>query len=305
MTDYGHDLLFGAFIAPLNQPVSFAVDMSIAADQLGLDLVTFQDHPYQPTFHDTWTLMSYAASQTKNVRFSSNVLNLGLRQPAVIARSAASLDQLSGGRFELGIGAGGFWDAIESMGGRKLTAGQSIDALEEAITIIRELWDTDKPDAFNFNGTHYQIDGMKRGLKPAHEVGIWIGAYKPRILKLTGRAGDGWLPSLQYLENGISSLTEMNQHIDEGAAAVGRDPSKIRRLLNISGQFMRNGRSLLNGPPEQWASDIADIALNYGISGFIVAANDVPTLQLFASEVVPAARELVASERKSVLATPE
>src|SRR5262245_52367334 len=137
MTDYGHDLLFGTFITPVAQPAMQAVELAMVADQAGLDLVTFQDHPYQPKFHDTWTLLSYAASRTKKIHLSGNVLNLPLRQPAVLARSAASLDLLSGGRFEMGIGAGGFWDAIAAMGGRRLEPGQSIEALEEAITIMR------------------------------------------------------------------------------------------------------------------------------------------------------------------------
>ncbi len=122
--DYGHDLLFGTFITPTVQPPMHAVDLAIVADRAGLDLVTFQDHPYQPSFHDTWTLLSYTAPRTKHVHLSGNVLNLPLRQPAVLARSAASRDILSGGRFELGIGAGAFWDAIEAMGGRRLTPGQ-------------------------------------------------------------------------------------------------------------------------------------------------------------------------------------
>lgn len=115
MTDYGHDLQFGAFITPTAQPIRHAVDLAIVAEQVGLDLVTLQDHPYQPRYHDTWTLLSYIVAQTERIRLSGNVLNLPLRQPAVLARAAASLDLLSGGRFEMGIGAGGFWDAIEGM----------------------------------------------------------------------------------------------------------------------------------------------------------------------------------------------
>src|ERR1700681_2851111 len=126
MTDYGHDLLFGTFITPLAQLVHQAVELTIVWERAGLDLVTFQDHPYQPRFHDTWTLLSYVASRTRRIHVSGNVLNLPLRQPAVLARSAASLDLLSGGRVELGIGAGGFWDAIQAMGGRRLEPGESI-----------------------------------------------------------------------------------------------------------------------------------------------------------------------------------
>lgn len=297
MADYGHDLLFGAFITPVAKPAMHAVDLAVVADRAGLDLVTFQDHPYQPRFHDTWTLLSYVASRTQHVHVSGNVLNLPLRQPAVLARSAASLDLLSGGRFELGIGAGGFWDAIEAMGGRRLTPGQSIDALEEAITIIREIWAADKPGGARVNGTYYQVKGAKRGPAPAHDIGIWIGAYKPRILRLTGRVGDGWLPTLAYLPGGPADLKEMNNHIDEGAASVGRDPSNVRRFLNISGQFAQSGRSLLYGPPQQWAKELADMTLEYGITGFILAADDAPSIELFAAEVAPATRELVAAAR--------
>lgn len=295
--DYGHDLLFGTFITPVAQPPMHAVDLAMVADRVGLDLVTFQDHPYQPSFHDTWTLLSYVASRTKHVHISGNVLNLPLRQPAVLGRAAASLDILSGGRFEMGLGAGAFWDGIEAMGGRRLTPGQAVVALEEAIQVMREIWATDERGGVRVKGSYYQVNGAKRGPAPAHKIGIWVGAYKPKMLQLTGRAADGWLPSLGYLENGLASLEEMNRHIDEGALAAGRQPTDVRRLLNISGQFARSGRSLLNGPPQQWAEELAGMTLEYGISGFILAADDAPTIELFATEVAPATRELVAAER--------
>jgi alkanesulfonate monooxygenase SsuD/methylene tetrahydromethanopterin reductase-like flavin-dependent oxidoreductase (luciferase family) len=296
MTDYGHDLLFGTFITPTNSPPMHAVDMAVAADRAGLDLATFQDHPYQPSFHDTWTLMSFVAARTEQIRISANVLNLPLRQPAVIARSAASLDLLSGGRFELGIGAGGFWDAIVAMGGNRLTPGQSIEALEEAIGIIRGIWATDAPGRLVVDGPYYRVNGAKRGPAPAHDIGIWVGAYKPRILRMTGRSGDGWLPSLGYLPGGPSDLAAMNAHIDEGATRAGRDPRAIRRLLNITGQFSASSRGLLVGPPEQWVEELTGIALDYGISGFILAADDEASIQLFAA-VAAGVREQVARER--------
>lgn len=295
MSLYNHDLKFGAFITPTAQPAHQAVEVAIAADRAGLDLATFQDHPYQPAFHDTWTLISYIASQTENIHLSANVHNLPLRQPAVLARSAASLDILSGGRIEMGLGAGGFWDAIEAMGGRRLTPGQSIQALEEAIDVMRQIWDTSTRSGVRVNGEFYQVNGAKRGPAPAHDIGIWIGAYKPRILKMTGRVADGWLPSLQYFQNGLADLVEMNKHIDEGAEAAGRTPSDIRRFLNIGGQFTQQGRGLFIGPPREWAEQVAEIALEYGTSGFILAADDPYTIETFAREVAPAAREILAS----------
>lgn len=297
MTDYGHELLFGTFITPVAQPVMHAVDLALVSERAGLDLVTFQDHPYQPAFHDTWTLLSFVASRTERIRVAGNVLNLPLRQPAVLARAAASLDRLSGGRFELGLGAGGFWGPIAAMGGPRRTPGQAVEALEEAIQIIRELWAADQRGGVYFDGTYYQVKGAKRGPAPAHDIEIWIGAYKPRMLRLVGRRADGWIPTLGYLEGGVADLEEMNKYIDEGAAQAGRDPRAVRRFLNIGGRFAPTGRGLFDGPPEAWAEQIAAIALAYGISGFILAADDAATIEIFASEVAPAARALVAAER--------
>ncbi|GAB7038686.1 MULTISPECIES: LLM class flavin-dependent oxidoreductase [Catenuloplanes] len=297
MTDYGHELIFGAFVTPAARPPQQAVELAVAADGFGLDVVTFQDHPYQPSFHDAWTLMSYVASRTSRIKVAGNVLNLPLREPAVLARAVASLDLLSGGRVELGLGAGAFWDAIEAMGGRRLTPGQAVDALAEGIEIIRSVWDTSVKGGVRVPGRYYTVDGAKRGPTPAHDVSIWVGALKPRMLALTGRLADGWLPSLAYLKGGPSDLTDMNARIDAAAVDAGRSASDVRRLLNVGGSFGAQSRGFLNGPPDQWAEELAGLTLEYGTSGFILAADDPAALELFAKEVAPATRELVAAER--------
>lgn len=297
MTDYGHDLLFGTFVTPTNDPVQHAVEQAVVADRAGLDLVTFQDHPYVSNFHDTATLLAYAAARTERVRLAANVTNLPLRPPAVLARSIATLDLLSGGRAELGLGAGGFWDGIAGMGGPRRSPGESIEALEEAIEIIRGIWDTSQRGRLVVDGTHYQVDGAKRGPAPAHDVGIWVGAYKPRILRMVGRAADGVVPSLGYLKNGLADLTEINKNIDDGAAAAGREAGAVRRFLNIGGQFTAQSQGFLQGPADQWAEELADVTLTYGVSAFVLASDDTGTTETFAAEVAPATRELVAAER--------
>src|SRR5215216_6128983 len=102
MPDYLQELQFGVFIPPLAEQAGAVIEL---AEVSGLDLVTFQDHPYQPAFLDTWTLLSVIAAKTSTVRLAPNVANLPLRPPAVLARSVASLDILSNGRIELGLGA--------------------------------------------------------------------------------------------------------------------------------------------------------------------------------------------------------
>ena len=297
MTDYGHELLFGSFIAPTAAAPDRVVSLARLSEQAGLDLVTLQDHPYNPGLLDAWTLLSYLSAATVGIRLAPNVINLPLRQPAVLARSAASLDLLSGGRIELGIGTGAFWDAIEANGGRRLTPGQAVGALEEAISIIRQVWAAGERGGVRVSGEHYRVAGAKRGPAPAHDMGIWIGGYKPRMLDLIGRVADGWLPSLPYLQGGVARLPDLNAMIDEGAAHAGRDPRSVRRLLNIAGEFTRSGSGLLTGPASQWAEELAGLVLDCGISGFIMMGDDPAAVERFGQEVAPAVRELVAAGR--------
>ncbi len=297
MTDYGHDLLFGSFITPSAGEPPLVVELAQLSEQAGLDLVTVQDHPYLPKFLDAWTLLSYLAAVTSRVRLAPNVVNLPLRQPAVLARSAASLDLLSGGRVELGLGAGAFWEAIEANGGDRLAPGRALEALGEAIEIIRQVWDVSQPGGVRVSGSRYQISGAKRGPAPAHDIEIWVGGYKPRMLELIGRRADGWLPSLSYLEGGVARLADLNARIDGAAEAAGRDPRSVRRLLNISGEFTATGSGSLSGPVAQWVEELAGLALDCGISGFILTGDDPAALQRFGQEVAPAVRDLVAAER--------
>jgi alkanesulfonate monooxygenase SsuD/methylene tetrahydromethanopterin reductase-like flavin-dependent oxidoreductase (luciferase family) len=286
MPDYGHRLRFAANIIPSAQDAPEVVALARVAERAGLDLVTFQDHPYQPAFLDTWTLLSYVAAATSTIHLAGNVHPVPLRPPAVLAQAAASLDILSGGRLELALGAGGFWDAIASMGGPRRSPGAAVEALDEAIQIIRASWDTRTRDSIQIAGRHYQVDGLRRGPAPAHDIGIWLGAYKPRMLRLVGRAADGWLPSLPRLGR-PGQLGEGNTIIDEAATAAGRSPHDIVRLLNLGGP----------GPAEQ----LADLALNYGTSVFIVMTSTPYEIEWFAAEIAPAVRDLVAAERSPAI----
>ncbi|WP_028064117.1 LLM class flavin-dependent oxidoreductase [Solirubrobacter soli] len=279
MPDYGHDLAFGTFITPQNQRPEDVVALAQLTEAAGLDLATFQDHPYQPAFLDTWTLLSWVAAQTTTLRVAANVLNLPLRPPAVLARSAASLDLLSKGRLELGLGAGAFWDAIEAMGGPRRTPGEAVTALDEAIDVIRGIWDTSRRGGVKISGS---AKGAKRGPAPAHDIEIWLGAYKPRMLRLTGTKADGWLPTLGYLEQ----IAESNRTIDAAALAAGRDPREIRRLLNITSAELTVDRLL-------------ELTTEHGFSTFILASDDPQEIQRFGQEIAPALRDAVAEFRET------
>ncbi|MGH3758263.1 LLM class flavin-dependent oxidoreductase [Actinophytocola sp.] len=295
MPDYGHPLEFGVFLPPQADAAGDTLTLARLADRLGLDLVSAQDHPYQAAFLDTWTLLSVIAAGTTSVRVFPNVANLPLRPPAVLARSVASLDILSGGRAELGLGAGAFWDAVEGMGGPRRTPGESVAALEEAVAVIRALWTPGR--GVRLAGEHYRLAGAHPGPFPVHDIGIWLGAYGKRMLALTGRAADGWLPSAPYAPP--ERLAGMNEVIDEAAEAAGRSTSDIRRLYNITGSFTGSGAEFLRGPVKVWAEQLAELTLTDGISSFLlmVDRDGDGDLRRFAEEVAPAVRELVAQER--------
>ena len=162
--NYNHPIQFGTFITPQNNAAEMAAGLARRSEELGYELVTFQDHPYQPAFLDTWTLMAWVAGQTERVHIAANVHNVPLRAPAVLARSAASLDLLSCGRLDLALGAGAFWDAIEAMGSRRLAPGEAVDALSEALDVIRGILDTSNDTAMRFEGDYYHLDEPQRSL---------------------------------------------------------------------------------------------------------------------------------------------
>src|SRR5918994_6953236 len=195
MTDYGRSVEFGYFPIPNADDYPQLVALARSADELGIDLIGVQDHPYQRRFLDTFSLLAALAVQTKRIRLFPDVANLPLRPPAVLAKAAASIDLLSGGRFELGLGAGGFWDAIEAYGGPRRSPGAALAALGEAIEVIRKVWSGDRN--LRFEGQHYQLRGAHSGPVPAHPIGIWLGVTGPRALKLAGQVADGWVPSFR------------------------------------------------------------------------------------------------------------
>ncbi len=298
MTDYGHELQFGLFPSPDAARADATLELALLADVVGLDLVTVQDHPYNGGHLDTWTLLSVIAARTSAVRVAPNVANLPLRPPVVLARSVATLDRLSGGRVELGLGTGAFWDAVVAAGGERRTPKEAVDALVEAVAVIRGVWgqDAEHPGArsVSVEGEHYRVKGLHAGPAPVHPVEIWLGAYKPRMLRVTGRLADGWLPSLGYTSP--DELPAMNAVIDEAADRAGRGPQAVRRMYNVFGRFGR-GSGLLQGTADDWAEQLAGLTLEHGMSTFVLGSDDPDTVRRFATEVAPAVRERVDVER--------
>jgi alkanesulfonate monooxygenase SsuD/methylene tetrahydromethanopterin reductase-like flavin-dependent oxidoreductase (luciferase family) len=290
MPDYGRDLSFGYFLVP--NAADPLLDTAREVEARGLDLIGVQDHPYQRRYIDTWVLMSMIAAVTSRVGIFPDVANLPLRPPAVMAKAAASIDVLSGGRFEHALGAGGFWDAIEAYGGPRRTPRDALAALEEAITVTRLVWSGQRN--LRFNGRHYRLAGAHSGPVPAHRIGIWLGVYGPRALRLTGRLADGWVPSLR---DDVTPLVEGSARLDEAAVEAGRDPADLRRVINVNGQITGGHGGFLRGPVDQWVDELTDLVVGHGFDTVMFWAEQPGQLARFAEEVVPAVRAQVVAER--------
>src|SRR6266550_9353216 len=273
--DYGQPVRFGVFITP--EATDRPVRQAALADELGFDIAGVQDHPYQRRFYDTWTLLTAMAMRTQRIALFPDVANLPLRPPAMLAKAAATLDLLSGGRLELGLGAGGFWNGIKAWDGPARTPGESVSAVEEAVQVIRLLWSGQH--GIKFEGNYYRLAGAHSGPVPAHAIGIWLGAYRPRMLSIVGRLADGWVPSYGYVKK--PDLLEGNRRIDEAAVAAGRDPRAIRRVLNAG---------MLD------AETLVALVVEYGMDTFLIT--DAPDeMRSFMSEVAPRVREEVEARR--------
>ena len=157
--------------------------------------------------------------------------------------------------------------------------GEQVASLEEAIHVIRAMWSGER--GLHLDGQFYSLAGAQSGPVPAHQMGIWIGAGKPRMLSLIGRAADGWIPGGGLIPP--AALAEGNERIDEAARAAGRDPKVIRRIVNMG---------------HQPAEVVTALALDYGIDTFLIS-EDPGAMRQFMSEVAPTAREQVESRRFS------
>ncbi len=289
-------LRFGISVVPYAAAHAGILEQVRAAEEGGLDLVGIQDHPYQRRFLDTYSLIADLLARTERLRFFPDVTSLAMRDPPMIAKAAASMDAMSGGRFELGLGAGNFWNAVEGMGRPTRTNREAFAALEEAIAILRAALDVDtERRVVRGAGPFYPIPGYPAGPPPAHRIGIWLGVYRSRGLRLVGRSADGWIPSLGYAS--LEELKRASAVIDAEARASGRDPDDISRLLNFNGLIgeERAGETPLSGPPDHWVATLSSWANEIGIDSFIMYPEDGDADQVrrFAAEVAPAVRERV------------
>jgi len=281
-------VLFGANVDPTWKDPGQPLRTAELAESLGYDLVTVQDHPYQPAFYETWTLITHLAAKTSRVTLVPTVACLPLRPPAMLAKSAATLDLLSGGRLQLGLGAGAFWDAIAAMDGPRRTPKEAVDALGEAVDVIRAMWSGGR--SVRYDGEHYRLRGTHPSPQPGNGLGLWLGAYGKRMLDLTGAKADGWMPSAAYLP--VERLSDAVGRIRASAERADRDPDALRLVYNISGTIGAESTTPFHGSSAQWVDQLVRLNQDLGMNAFVYwpAADHKEQLAEFAHTVLPAVR---------------
>ena len=172
MTDYGHPITFGLSLIPSVELLDETKQLARAANAAGLEYLAIQDHAYNTEFLDVWTLISYLAAETDRISFFPDVADLQLRPPAMLAKAAASLSVLTGGRIVLGVGGGASAGGIAAMGGNWRTKPEMIAFTDEALQIMRSAL---AGGPVEFRGDQLMV-GYEAGPLPPAPVPLWLGS---------------------------------------------------------------------------------------------------------------------------------
>ncbi len=307
--------LFGVHTGPQNCTYEDLREVWQLADRSGFHWVSIWDHFYPaivggdvrgPCF-EAVSIMTALAAETKRVRVGSLVYCMAYRHPAVLANAMATLDHVSGGRMELGLGAGWSQMEFDAYGIPFLPIKDRLDQLEEGVQIIRGMF---TQETTSFRGKHYQVTEARCEPKPMqHHPRIWLGGQgEKRLLRMTAKYADGWnvpflSPEIYAHKNAV--LTQWCEH-------EGRPPEKVVRTINVGLAIGRNEHEvrrkreqldeqfgaamsileggMLIGTPQQVIDRIGDY-VKAGAEWIILALRgpfDVEGLHIFIDAVLPA-----------------
>ena len=248
------------------------------AEALGFDSVWVGDHVlWHVPSPDPVALLGAIAARTRRARLGTAVMLAALRPPVVVAKQAATLDHLSGGRFVLGVGIGGENPAeFEAVG---VPVRQRSGRLDETLRICRALWSAGGP--VTFAGRYYALREVRFDLPPLTPGGppVWVGGRAPRSLRRAGELGDGWLAFVVTPERFAAGWATVRAH----ASAAGRDPYALTPGLQVwcaladsdaearaviapaieamyRAPFERFERYTIYGTPDRWRARLAEFA---------------------------------------------
>ena len=313
MQIFGPEIRFGVHSGPQNTSVEDYLEVWRRSEELGFDWVSDFDHfmpihsdPTGPCFEGT-TLLAAMAAHTSRVRCGMLVLGVTYRHPAVVANIAATLDHISGGRVEFGMGAAWYELEHNQYGIPFPRIGVRMDMLDEACHIMRRLW---TQETTTFEGRHFQLQDARMEPKPLQEhLPLVIGgAGERRTLRIVAEHADVWNTFLGDEDEYRHKLDVLTSH----CADVGRDPADIRRSLTFRAVLADDEREaeervhevfggpphprlksmMVVGTPEQCVERLRRFA-DLGVGDFLLGALapvDWRTLELVAESVAPAVR---------------
>jgi len=292
------DLVFGVNLSTAASHGTDPVAEAIRAEGLGYDFVSANDHPNGTTpTHEVWTLLAWVAARTSRIKVASRVLGVPYRSPAIVAKMAATLQGLSGGRLILGLGGGSSDEGMQALGVGPLTPRAKIDGLEDAVQIMRGVWSQRE---FSFDGSIYAVDGANFEPKPDTPIPIWLGTFGQRGLAITGRLADGWIPSLGMAPPEQARL--MRERIVTAAREAGRDPGTITCIYNVEIRLEENRQptpDIVSGSPEQVIERLLGfVHLGFDGMNFIpIGPRRDEQLERLAREVLPRLRAASSQDR--------
>jgi F420-dependent oxidoreductase-like protein len=281
-----------------------------AAERAGLDWASAFDHflpiysdPNGPCF-DGPTLMSALAARTSKLAVGNLVVSATYRHPAVLAKIATTIDHVSGGRLEMGLGAGWYELEHDQYGIPFWTVRERLERLRETAKILKSLW---TQESTTFDGKHFQLSDAHHEPKPVSKPypPLWIGGSGERVLlRIVAEEADGWNVLNMDVETYTHKVNVLQQHCE----AVGRDPKDIRRsfgFMAVLDETEEKARArapetlmanAVVGTPQQLVDAFAPY-IELGVRDFLLLARppvDPLTMELFGSEVAPALRKLAA-----------
>jgi probable F420-dependent oxidoreductase len=277
------------------EDVQALVGLAERAEELGFDSVWVHDHVFNVghvferiggrPYYEPLTLLSYVAARTRRVRLGTSVLVLPYHNPIRLAKAAATLDVLSGGRLTLGVGVGAIESEMVALGTPFKERGAFTD---EAIAVMRTLWAEEDP---RFDGRYSRFAGMKFSPKPLQKpsIPIVIGGVSRAAIRRAARLGDGWQPlgfSPEALAPGIATLREE-------ARACGRDPARIPVAISMALGTATPRRYALGTKPGEVVQSARAFA-DAGADTLVVSAitsdprEARAAIEMVAREVVPA-----------------
>jgi F420-dependent oxidoreductase-like protein len=243
---------FGLHIGQQNISIEECRKLWTWADGAGFDWVDVWDHFYEAPPEDgngscfeATTCMAAIACETRNVRIGVLVLGMNYRHPAILANALVTIDHLSNGRLEIGLGAGWHQPEYNAYGIPFEPIGKRMDMLEEGVQVVRLLTTQDRSD---FQGKYYQLNNAACNPKPVQaRPRIWVGGNgEKRTLRIAARHADGW--NSPYTSP--DEFKRLNGILDAWCEKEGRDPASIERNINLSFHMAANSAGLAKAEQE-------------------------------------------------------